>query len=148
VEPPPLLEPPLLLELLPLPELPPLLEPLLLELPLPELLLELLPEPLVPVPDTATLRAAAPPPAVTFNVAVLAPVEVGSNTTLRLHALPAATLAPQPLLNKNWPAPEPLRAMPVIGSANSPVFDKVTALAALMVPLVWLPKVSVVGASA
>jgi hypothetical protein len=124
---PPLLELLLLLELLPLLlELPPL-ELLLLELPLLELLLL----PVVPVPDSATLSAAAPPPAVTFKVALLAPLEVGSNATLMEQAVPAATDVPQLLVSGNWVAALPLNAMLVIGTGELPVLVRAIVWAAL-----------------
>jgi hypothetical protein len=52
-----------------------------------------------PVPESATVFAAAPPPGVTFKVADFAPVEVGLNTALTVHEAPAANVDEQVLVN-------------------------------------------------
>jgi hypothetical protein len=97
------------------------------------------------VPDSAALDDAAPPPAVTLNVALFAPGEAGLKATLMVQAVPAATAVPQLLLCKNCPAPLPLMAMLVIGSEKEPVLVRVIAWAVLTTPSACVPNAKVVG---
>ena len=99
----------------------------------------------MPVPLSATVCVPAPPPPVTFSVAVFDPVEVGLNTTLIVQVAPTPTEVPQVLVCENWPGVVPESVMLVIGSATLPVFVTVTDCAALVVPCVWLLNATDVG---
>jgi len=87
----------------------------------------------------------APPPALTFSVAVLDRAEVGVNTTLIVQVAPTATEVPQPLVCENWPGLLPESVMLVMGSAALPLFVTVTDCGALATFVVWLPKATDVG---
>src|SRR5258708_4233899 len=78
---------------------------------------------------------------VMLRVPVRLPDAVGVNVTLMVQFAPAATELPQVLV---W-AKSPLAATPVRFSEALPVFASVTDCAALVVPTVWLAKVSEVG---
>jgi hypothetical protein len=75
---------------------------------------------------------------VMLRVPVRLPDAVGVNVTLMVQFAPAATELPQVLV---W-AKSPLAETPVRFSEALPVFASVTVCAALVVPTVWLVKVS------
>jgi hypothetical protein len=56
---------------------------------------------LTPVPDSDTVLVPAPPPAVTWRLAVFAPALVGLNLTHIVQRLPAGTDEPQLLVCVN-----------------------------------------------
>jgi hypothetical protein len=75
---------------------------------------------------------------VMLRVPMRVPDAVGVNVTLMVQLAPAATELPQVLV---W-AKSPLAETPVRFSEALPVFASVTVCAALVVPTVWLVKVS------
>jgi hypothetical protein len=86
-------------------------------------------------------------PVTTVIVAVLAPIDVGLNTTFIVHAAPAATDVPQLFVCENWFAFVPVSLMLVMDTALVPVLVKVTASAVVETFSAWLPKGTAVGAS-
>jgi hypothetical protein len=70
------------------------------------------------------------------------PDAVGVNVTLMVQFAPAATELPQLLVCAKSPLFVPVTAMLVRFSEALPVFERVTVCAALVVPTVWLVKVS------
>src|SRR5438552_10563048 len=72
---------------------------------------------------------------------VRVPDAVGENVTLMAQFPPTATELPQLSVS----AKSPLVEIVVIAKAAEPVFVSVTVCAALVVPTVWLAKVSEVG---
>ena len=99
----------------------------------------------MPVPLRATFCVPAPPPALTFNVAVLDPIEVGLNTTLIVHVAPTSTDVPQVLICENCNAFAPAIAILVTESDVEPMFVTVTDCAALATFVVSLPNAKTVG---
>src|ERR1017187_9943639 len=69
------------------------------------------------VPLSATVCVPAPPPALTFNVAVSDPIKAGLNTTLIVQWDPTATEVPQVLVCENWYGFVPESVILVMGSA-------------------------------
>jgi hypothetical protein len=67
-------------------------------------------------PESGTTMGA--PPALTFSVAAIDPVEVGLNTTLIVQAAPTATDVPQVFICENCPGFAPESVMLVRGSAT------------------------------
>jgi hypothetical protein len=99
----------------------------------------------IPVPVRLTFCFATPPPLFTFRVAVLAPVDVGLNTTLIVQVAPTASDVPQVLVSENCPAFVPVSVMLVICRAALAVFVTVTDCEALATPSASLPNATVVG---
>jgi hypothetical protein len=77
----------------------------------------------------------------TLMLPLRVPEVVGLKVTLMPQLAPAATEAPHVLVS----AKSPLAVMLVIVNAALPVLVSVTVCAALVVPMVWLAKVSEVG---
>jgi hypothetical protein len=79
---------------------------------------------------------------VTVTAALRAPVAVGVKVTLILQLAPATTLVPQVFVWLKSPLFVPVIVMLVMVSAAVPVFESVTACAALFVLTNWLLNVS------
>jgi hypothetical protein len=73
------------------------------------------------------------------KLALLVPVAVGLNVTVKLQAAPTATLLPQAFVTLKSPAFVPLIVTEEIVKAISPLFVSVTVWPALVVPTFWLP---------
>ncbi len=88
-----------------------------------------------PFPESATICGLPEALSAMVTAPVLAPGEVGLNTTPIAHVAPAATELPQvPLPVK---AKSPLTLRLVIDKAAVPVLFKVTDCAALLLPTIW-----------
>jgi Pyruvate/2-oxoacid:ferredoxin oxidoreductase delta subunit len=98
-----------------------------------------------PTPLSGTVRVPAPPPPLTFSVAVCDPAEVGVNTTLIVQLDPTATDAPQLLVCENCEVFAPDSVTLMMGSARAAVFVTVTALGALATFVVSTPNAKDVG---
>src|SRR5450631_3072613 len=99
----------------------------------------------MPVPLIATFCDPAPPPALTFYVAVLDPIEVGLNTTLIVHVAPTSSDVPQVLICENCREFGPEIVILAMGRATVSVFVTVTDCAALATFVVSLPNAKTVG---
>ncbi len=101
----------------------------------------------MPVSDTDWLAAGAATR--TVNDADIVPALVGANETVITHELPGAKAAgngPQLLICLNCFAFVPPSKIPLIVSgAMVPVFITVTVCGALVVPRLWVPKLSEAG---
>jgi hypothetical protein len=80
---------------------------------------------------------------VTVNVPVRAPAAVGVKVTEIAQLAPAPTEEPHVFVS----AKSPEAAICVTARAAAPPFDKVTTCAALVLPVIWLLKVSMAGLS-
>jgi hypothetical protein len=97
------------------------------------------------VPVSVTLCVPAPLPALMFNIAPFAKVEVGANTTLIVQVDPAEMEVPQVLVCENWLGFVPVSVMLVIVSAALALFVTVTNCGELAVFVCTLPNASDVG---
>ena len=104
---------------------------------------------LMPVPDRATVCGE---PAALFaidSVAEKLPAADGVNVTLTVQEAPAARVPPHGLLPDviaKSVGLVPAIDMPVIVNVAFPLFVRVTVVAALVTPIVWLAKATELGA--
>src|SRR5437660_2191944 len=96
---------------------------------------------LEPAPVRLTVCGLPEVLSVARRLPVRVPDAVGENVTLMAQFPPTATELPQLSVS----AKSPLVEIVVIAKAAEPVFVSVTVCAALVVPTVWLAKVSEVG---
>src|SRR5437899_400098 len=96
---------------------------------------------LEPAPVRLTVCGLPEVLSVARRLPVRVPDAVGENVTLMAQFPPTAKELPQLLV---W-AKSPLATMLLMARVAVPVFDSVTVCAALVVPTVWLAKVSEVG---
>jgi len=94
-----------------------------------------------PVPVRPTVCGLPEALSVTLELPVRVPDAVGVNVTLMLQFPPDASEPPQLSVS----AKSPLATMLLMVRVAVPVFDSVTVCAALVVPTLWLAKVSEVG---
>jgi hypothetical protein len=95
----------------------------------------------VPVPVRPTVCGLPEALSLTLKLPVRVPDAVGVNVTLMVQFPPAARELPQLLVS----AKSPLAMMLLIVRVALPVLESVTVCAALVVPTVWLEKVSELG---
>src|SRR5437588_9123246 len=69
----------------------------------------------------------------------------GVNVTLIVQNRPAPSVVPQLLLSAKSSALGPLMAIRLMVSGSAPLFDRVIAWGALVVPKFWLPNVRPMG---
>jgi hypothetical protein len=100
-----------------------------------------------PVPLRATLCGLSPALSVTVRLADRAPEFAGAKETLTVQELPAPSEVGQAFVWEKSPGLVPVNPMVLIASAPVPLFVSVTDCAALVVPVVWLPKVRLDGLS-
>lgn len=94
-----------------------------------------------PTPERRTVCGLVDALSVTTSEPLLLLDAVGVNVTLILQLAPAARPAPQLFIC----AKSPVRVIPVIVRGAPPVLLRVTTWAALVVPAVWLGKLTLVG---
>jgi hypothetical protein len=101
--------------------------------------------PPVPLSETVWLEAVLLALSLMVSVALREPAAVGEKVTEIEQLPPIATLPAQLLVVAKSPAFVPL--IPMLEIVNTPVppLERVTVCAVLVVPTLWLPKVSVVG---
>lgn len=99
---------------------------------------------LAPVPDRLTDCGEPAALSAMLIVPVRVPVAVGLNCTLRVHFAPSANVVPQVVRLPKTKSPEIAKGEEKVRAAV-PVLVMVTNWAALVVPTVWLAKVSVDG---
>src|SRR6266536_774906 len=104
-----------------------------------------------PVPLSATVCGLPAASSATERLALRLPLAVGLKVTEIVHAAPAASvlgLSGQVLVCAKSSGFVPARPMPLIVSGALPLFVSIVDCAGLVVPLVWEPKVRLVGVSA
>ena len=79
---------------------------------------------------------------------MIAPLKLGVNVTLKVHAAPAARVAPQGAVPDGVAAKSPLATMPEMVSVAPELFVSVTVCGALVVPTACDAKVRLVGDNA
>src|SRR5450759_754818 len=96
-----------------------------------------------PVPASVALKVA--PLAGTWSVAASAPLTCGVKVTLIWQLAPAARLAPHVLVSLKDRLFDPtIRTLP-IAAVEAVTLVTVTTCAPLLVPLAWLPKLTLPG---
>jgi hypothetical protein len=99
---------------------------------------------LTPVPVSVAGRGETEDVKLTLTVAVKLPAAAGVKVTL-MAQLPPAAIDAQVLVWEKSPGLAPWRVIADTCTAKEPTFETVMICAGLEVPIVWLPKVTLLG---